>query len=429
MPAEVTENSRAPIASPIGLTQIACVVFFMSWVFPPSLYSHYMDEPDLLFLDPTTLVFFVLCVALFLMGVWVIGWLFPLREQHSPDIGLKCSGIAFLLIPVVIGIGASIASCFLMLKEYPLIILALESGQGEAIKNSDLSQHAPLGLANIFLLGVLWWAVWESSRLPLPSGQRLLAKWVIGIGFACCLIDATLKVSRVEGMLPIVGGAIVYACSAARSLRRHLLSVSVIGAGVVVLFLAFDLIRGGSWDGMVSNLIGYTMASYNRLTAVLDGRLRYEYGGRGTYLFTFIAFNNRLNAIIPFRILFQWPDFIDWWRAEFTGVSNAGLNGNYIWSGAFGYIFADLNWLAPLWLFVYGLLYGWVWRAMLVGSIAGVVLYPWFGFCILFWSGNNYLVENKLLVLVLDVAALCFYKKLLSSRSLESATGMKVLTG
>src|ERR1700677_3258869 len=242
MPFESTPGSHAHIASPLRLTQIACVIFVASWVFPPSLYRHYIDEPDLLFLDPATMFFFVLCVAFFLVGIWVIGWLFPLHEPHSQDIRLKSSAIAFLLFPVVIGIGVCAASCVLMLKEYPNIILALSSAQGEAIKNSDLSQHAPLGLANIWLLGILWWAIWESSRLPLSSSQRFLAKCVIGIGFLCCLVDATLKVSRVEVILPIIGGAIIYACSVSRSPRRHLFALGVVGASAVVLFLAFDLL-------------------------------------------------------------------------------------------------------------------------------------------------------------------------------------------
>jgi hypothetical protein len=422
MLSDSSASSAVRMVSPLRLALIASTVFVVSWVFPPSVYGHFMGERDLLFLDPTTALFYALCVVLFLIGVWVIARLFPMRGPRSSDARLKVSAIAFLLIPVVIGIGGCIASGVLMLQEYPDIILALSSAQGEAIKNSDLSQHAPLGLANIWLVGVLWWAVWEQSRLPLSSGQRFVAKCVIGIGFVCCLVDATLKVSRVEVILPIIGGAIVYACSGAeRPPRRHSIVLGVVGAAVVGLFLAFDLLRGGLMDGMVANLIGYTMTSYNRLSAVLDGRLRYEFGGRGTYLFPFLAFNNQLNTIIPFRMLFHWPTFNDWWQSEFTGVWDAGLNGGYIWSGTFGYIFADLGWLSPIWLFVYGLFYGCVWRSMKSGSTAGVVLYPWFGFCILFWSGNNYLVDNKLLVLVLDAAALSLYKGWLSSRSLGAA--------
>lgn len=417
------------MVSPSRLALIASAVFVVSWVFSPSLYSHYIGEPDLLFLDPTTAAFFALCVFLFLIGVWVVAWLFPIRRPTSAVSKLRVSPIAFLLTPVVIGIGGCIASGLLMLREYPDIILALSSAQGEAIKNSDLSQHAPLGLANIWLLGVLWWAAWEQSRMPLSSGQRFLAKCVIGMGFACCLIDATLKVSRVEVILPIIGGAIVYACGEARSPRRHSIMLGVVGAAVVALFLAFDLLRGGLIDGMVGNLIGYTMTSYNRLSAVLHGRMRYEFGGHGTYLFPFLAFNNQLNTIIPFRMLFHWPMFNDWWQSEFTGVWNAGLNGGYIWSGTFGYIFADLGWLSPLWLFVYGVLYGCVWRAMRMGSTVGIVLYPWFGFCILFWSGNNYLVDNKLLVLVLDAVALSIYKGWLSSSSLRPVARIEALAG
>jgi hypothetical protein len=65
-----------------------------------------------------------------------------------------------------------------------------------------------------------------------------------------------------------------------------------------------------------------------------------------------------------------------------------------------------------LFVFFEGVLCGVVWRSIKLGRPLGIVLYPWFAFCILFWFGMNSLLENKLLPLVLDVIGLSLYELL-----------------
>ena len=171
-----------------------------------------------------------------------------------------------------------------------------------------------------------------------------------------------------------------------------------------------------------ANVIGYTLASYNRMAAVVHGRIRYEYGGQGTYLINFLGFNNMLNRIIPIAKTLRWPDYYDWWQSEFTTVADAGLNGSYIWSGTFGYIFGDLGWLSPLWLFAQGVLFGYLWTAMRRGTLAGLLLYPWAAASILFWFTTNSFVENDLTVFLLEALMVACYEGLLSS-SRQGAIG------
>jgi hypothetical protein len=59
---------------------------------------------------------------------------------------------------------------------------------------------------------------------------------------------------------------------------------------------------------------------------------------------------------------------------------------------------------------------------MKLGRPLGMVLYPWFAFCILFWFGMNNMSENRTLVFVLDVVGLSIYESLfLRRRKSESS--------
>src|SRR5665213_975661 len=111
------------------------------------------------------------------------------------------------------------------------------------------------------------------------------------------------------------------------------------------------------------------------MAALLSGRLRYTYGGRGLYLSGFLAFNNSLNSLIPIRSMMNWPSSYQVYYSEFPSVLRANLNGNSNWCGAFGFIYTDLGWLSPVFVFMYGLLCGLIWRMVRLGETFGIVLY------------------------------------------------------
>ena len=65
------------IVSPYGLAMISYTFFLFACIIPPSIYSHYMMEPDLMFLDPATILLYTLCVGAFAAGVYLVGWVYP----------------------------------------------------------------------------------------------------------------------------------------------------------------------------------------------------------------------------------------------------------------------------------------------------------------------------------------------------------------
>jgi hypothetical protein len=92
------------------------------------------------------------------------------------------------------------------------------------------------------------------------------------------------------------------------------------------------------------------------------------------------------------------------------------LDGRLIWSGAFGYIFSDLGWFSLPFVFGYGMLYGVVWNWINRGKVLGIVLYPCFGFCALFWIGSNYLLDQPSEILSIVAIILIVYELVLVKR-------------
>lgn len=403
------------LCSPRKLATMSTVIFLVAWICPPSLYQHLIEEPDFMFLDWTLLLYYALCTTGFLWGTSVAH---AHRTPSSP--AAKCSTSSDLplmavVMPLVIAIGFCAAGIVLNLRDYPGLIIALLAQGGSDIKNSGLSQNSHFGLANIWLLGVCWWAMWRGHDVDMPRWSRTILRGTLICSVLLCIVAAAVKVSRVDVMVACVGTVVVWIVAhfRSRSVNRVAAFTALIGMATILLgvFVLFSFIRGAASDAFAGDVVGYTLASYNRMSAVIHNRLRYRYGGLGTYTFNCVVFNNMINEVIPFREWFRWPAFMDWWQSEFDATAAAGLDNRLIWSGAFGYVFADLGWFSPIYMFVYGIASGAAWKAMARGSVFGLLTYPWIAFCILFWFGTNNIVENKVLVLILAAAILSVYEK------------------
>src|ERR1035438_1382550 len=88
--------------SPYGLAMISYVVFLAAVLFPPRLYSSVMEEPNYMFLDPTSVLFFTLCTASFLAGVWLIGATLPVKAFVDRPIRPKLNRALFLVLPILL---------------------------------------------------------------------------------------------------------------------------------------------------------------------------------------------------------------------------------------------------------------------------------------------------------------------------------------
>ena len=399
------------IASPYGLAAISYAFFLFACLIPPSFYSHYMGEPDLMFLDPATILFYTLCVLSFAGGALLISWLFPATLTDC-RYDIKISPTIFILTPLISAVIVSTIASVYLITHYPVLLLSLLSGQGGDVKNTiafDISGRfaiIPLGL-----IGITWWSYWRYGAVRLNVWGRRFVKISVLVSILAMIAVSIVTLSRNTLMLGICGMMILFALKVGLKRQLNVRLVVLWGAlfAIIVslLFIGFAFLSGTvSWDEQISTLFGYTVASYNRLAAVVNGRLHYPFSGHGIYLSDIVAHSRllRLGKTV------QTPSPLDVWGSEFSAVSNAGLDDRLIWSGAFGYIFSELHWWACFFIFGYGILYGTVWTWMKRGRVAGILLYPCFGFSILFWLGSNFLLNEPLEIVICLCVILAIYE-------------------
>jgi hypothetical protein len=379
-----------------------------------------MDEPDLMFLNIQTALFYAMCVGAFLLGLYLVGVYVPAVPLVDRQLERGVAPAAFILTPVFVALLLNILSLIPVLREGILLPLLL-SGEGSKAKES-WDADGTLVLSATCLVGIVWWAIWRSQQLQIRSISRRVTRAVLYVAILFVALSASLMLNRIVLFSTVIGTVIITLTR--RSLTGTVAGKAVLRTGLLLcvliigLFALYSALRGNDTPKTIaSDLAGYSIASYNRLAALLSGTLRFPYGGEGVYLCHFVAFNNLFNRIIPVREMLRWPSFYDVFKSEFWGVWRANLNGNSIWPGAFGYIYSDLGWLSPGFLFFYGLLYGLVWRSVRCGRAFGIVLYPWFAFCILFWFGTNELLSTMCAVLVIDSFALSVYELVLLRRT------------
>jgi hypothetical protein len=159
------------LISPYGLALVSYCLFLSAILCPPRFYSAVMDEPDYMFLDPASVLFFTLCTLSFLAGVWLIGIVFPVTAFVDRPIRARVNPILFLLLPLLPLLAFELLSDFLVFRNNPDLLFMLSSQGGNDIKEG-LDTQSTFGLAGIYLLGVVWWVSWRCDELGLKGSQR-----------------------------------------------------------------------------------------------------------------------------------------------------------------------------------------------------------------------------------------------------------------
>jgi hypothetical protein len=323
-----------------------------------------------------------------------------------------------LLIPLVPCVSLAALSTALLVRNNPLAIPILIAQQGSLLKpgnDTSLNFTGSMNISILFVPGVLWWSVWRFNQLGAAWRGTLAVRLVQLIAVVTVLIATSLMLSR--HLVTVLATGMVL-CYLIRKTFFKQLNWTRVGktalvfllGGVLAFFLVSSLKGALDLGTQLTDFIGYTVAAYNRLAALLHGTLHFEYSGRGIYFSSFLSFNNLFNRIVPIRAVLSYPDYFNWWDSSFAAVGRSGLQSSLIFCGAFGEIYIELGWLAPLYIFCYGLLYGLVWRWMIAGRLMGIILYPYFAYCILFWFSTNGLFDQDIVALISDALALAVYE-------------------
>lgn len=370
-----------------------------------------------MFLDPATILFYTACVAAFLAGVWLFAKIFPSSPAIEHRIVTVINPAAFLLIPLLLGIVFSILSSVLLVKKNPLVLPILLAQQGHKLQVDDgsgIQLEGTLNIAVLFFTGAIWWAAWRCRQLGIQKPGSRLVRLVLAFALLAEFVSSSLNLIRHPFTVAVSGLVVLYVLRKlfTGQMNWKLIagtSVIFLGGGALFFFLV-EMLRGGSIDDLTAVLVGYTIAPYNRLAALLQGRMHLEYTGKGIYFSNFLTFNHTFNRIIPLAKIMNFPEYFDWWQSVFASVGRAGLNDRLIFFGTFGEIYAEIGWFAPAYVFGYGLLYGLIWRCMKRGDLVGILLYPYCAYCILFWFSTNNLFDQDIVALIIDVILLGAYE-------------------
>jgi hypothetical protein len=319
-----------------------------------------------------------------------------------------------------------VAALVLLIRQNPTIVVLLLSQRGGDLKQIlAFDVQGRFTLAPIVLIGVTWWSFSRHFNVGFRGKGRWIVRCFLLTSVLCVIVASTILSIRNLLIMIVCGLMILYVTRKAAkngvSAKFFFSSILAMFVGVAVLFFATSFVRGTTnFDDQAYEFIGYTVASYNRLAAILSGKLHYPFGGREVYLSYVAAYSGTLNHIIPLKRLINPPDFIDLWGSEFAAVSQAGLDGGLIWSGAFGYIFSDLGWFSILFIFGYGVLYGFAWNWIKQGNVIGIVLYPCFGYCALSWLSTNSLFDEPSEILLVVGIALACYEAIFLKRKFDT---------
>jgi hypothetical protein len=418
------------LLSPYGMAVVPYCVFMIAWLFPPNLYSFYVREPNMMHLQPVVWLFYTLCVVGFLLGVWAAGVYAPSQPPDSvPKVRVRSlSPFMYLAVPLVIA--AALCFMYMMLLGARLnLISMLTSQQGDAVKAANMGGAGGGGsdsgrwAGSLFLMtSVLWWAAYRSSQLKLKGTAKKLF-YVIFVPAAGIDIVTCIATFDRTNLMPVVAGlAVIYLFMKTRTPKVKLGRLALTGFGsiftVLGAFLVLQFTRGASRvDAFITSIMGYTIVSYNHMAAMVLGALHYAYEGRGAYVVAFLTENDRLAGI---RGRMNLPTSYGIWLTEFPSVLAAGLNSSYNWAGVFGYIYSDIGWWTPLYMFFAGLLAGFLWSKFKAGHTIALVMYPWLCFWILFWFGWNLLLDARCVMLFESAILLLIYDTVFLRRVREA---------
>ncbi len=390
------------IVSPFGLAMVSYLVFLFAWIFPPGLYTSYIREPDLMFLDPVTFLFYTTCLLAFLAGVRASRYLGASGARNSERRVSARSPLLYLLLPLL---AATAAGAIYLIKVGARInfIALLATAQGSVLKAANGSGQMSEGRwdESIPLLTVvLWWSLFRATQLRLKGA----IKTIFYLTFLPCLAVAIFlgvaTVNRANLMPVILGTLVVYIFPKTRSVNTRVVRLALMAAAgsvaAVATFLFLSFLRGAFGVSLlITSLLGYTIVSYNRMAALLAGVMHYAYEGHAVYLVPAFLSDEKVNAVFRLADHFGWPSSLDLFQTEFLSTSAAGLNPAFIWAGAFGYVYSDLGWFTPLYWCLVGVLAGWLWGKFCACRTVGLVLYPWISFSILMWCGGNFIFRTN----------------------------------
>ena len=393
------------------------ILFISAFFMPAWLYSSIMQEHDYTNFNFLSLIFILICDTSFLAG-YVI---------YKPVVILRYGLIKknnrinnlFLILPIIPFFALSAYSVFILINKFPSLILSFGTPHAQELRESVSSVQNAMSGAPIILTGVVWWAIFRLRIAERSTGRRLrYAKLFVFISLGLLTINFLLRMSRMD-LIPLYFGCFInykYAdlvCGFSRKINLIRATILFVAIGLSV-FIVLLLARGFyGFDSAANQIFAYTLASYNRLSAFLLGKLHFSGENSGIYV---SSFQGQIPIIKNFfniyKVLGQ-PSIGHAWLDNFHNVAEAGLNYHYTFPTLYGAIFSFFGYYSPVYFFLFGLFVKQSENSLSKSRVFGIIFLPLSLFCLLFFFGWNFLLSYEFIALFIAYIYLEVYETML----------------
>lgn len=191
---------------------------------------------------------------------------------------------------------------------------------------------------------------------------------------------------------------------------KNILLIGIFGVGIFVLL---SWVRGYNLDTVIKQFFAYLPASYNRLSALLNGSLHFAGERSGIYVSSFQGQIPIIKSFVNIYSFLGQPTLDYAWRHDFSDVANAGLNAHYTFPTIYGSIFTFCGYLSPIYFFLFGAVIKQFYSSFARGKIFGIIFYPLSLFCIMFSFGWNFFLSYEFIVMIIAVFYIFIFEKLI----------------
>jgi hypothetical protein len=388
-------NIRKMILTPYGATLFPVLLLFISFIFPPSLYEHYVNEPDYMFLNFKMLAFGLLCVFFYYIGFFVSKYK-PLFNFRLIKKKIKLSIFTYLGIILALVIFLQLFSIFLFFvyfnKMVHLNMLEIVIfGNGQLIKNylgTEIKIPFGLGALPTFIIGIEFWLLykWYAFQTKLSDIRKnkpyKIFKIFILFSIILFIVSTIILMSRPLLMIFLLGWFLIYSYFKKGPIFSRIVKFSII---IVLIFIIVQILRSTGVNGdenlnnlVLGKLLGYTVADFNRFALIIEGKLSYVDAGISRIFFILPDTKIPLTNIDFF-------DLREYSILSLSAVGDAGLNSSYNMATLFGGIYQSIGIVTPIYFTILGFIGNRLYISFKNGKTFGIILYPLFYASVALW--------------------------------------------
>lgn len=172
------------------------------------------------------------------------------------------------------------------------------------------------------------------------------------------------------------------------------------------LFSVIALLRQQEGLGLFQGIVGYTIASYNRLALMLQGQLTLPDSGTGFYTLQWLFYPPVIRELLPIHELtstvlgLPLPELrLDNYYAQFDAIADTPLADVFIWTTFFGAVYSDYGWLSLVIYLFYGAASQMAYVYMKKGNFLAILLYCYSYATALLWIGDGFIFQSTTLLM------------------------------